>query len=408
MLIDWLTLKICSSLVNPDVLAVLRSDANLILCVSPNGELQWESISRVSIRSDTHQLSVSVGGFVTITGSPARFFPDDSGIHDNVFGNLDIVYNSNLMIGHIEESLKINLPNYKEWDITRVDVTENYFVKDFAYGVERVLSHWRSAEMGKYKTATYGDSVYIQKGNKINSGKAYYKGAQLVKNYRKLMPEVMEHIKTDFCFDYVACQLALDNVCSDDSLNDFEIMEKTKHIHSIWSKAEEVSRRLKFSSSILRLEATFGSRYWNEKDKKTGRYLYRLKKWYNYSHDDLKKLFDDYFDSRIGKGIEVKNIKDIKNLFIDSAIDLGFPAKSGENAYKTFTLVKQLGKHEVFSKNNPDSLVKRSTFYQHKKIALNAGLCMADFETGQVIPFKRDSIDLIAVSSWSDIERLAS
>jgi II/X family phage/plasmid replication protein len=408
MLIDWLTLKICSSLINPDVLAVLRSDANLILCVSPDGELQWESISRVSIRSDTHQLAVSVGGFVTITGSPARFFPDESGIHDNVFGSLDIVYNANLMLGHIEDSLKVSLPNYKKWDITRIDVTENYFVKGGSYGVEQVLSHWRSAEMGKYKTATYGDSVYIQKGNKINSGKAYYKGAQLKKNYRKLMPEVMEHIKTDYCFDDVACQLALDQVCSNESLNDFEVMEKTKHIHNIWSKAEEASRRLKFASSILRLEATFGSRYWNEKNKQTGAYLYKLKEWYNYSANDLKKLFDDYFDTRIGKGVDVKETNNLKDLFTAAAIRLDMSPVTGENAYKTLSLVRQLGKFEVFSKNNSNSLLSRSTFYKHKKIALEAGLCMADFEGGVVVPFKRNSIDLIAVTSWLDIERLAS
>lgn len=408
MLIDWLTLKICSSSIEPSLLALLRADANTILCISADGTLEWETMGRVSIKSDSHQLTVSVGGFVCITGSPARFMPDKFSIHDNVFGNLDIVYNANLMLGHIEKTLNVQLPNYKKWSLTRIDVTENYFIKGGAYGVERVLSHWRTAEMGKYQTSTYNDSIYIQKGNKINSGKAYYKGAQLLKNYRKLIPEIMKNIKEDFCFDSVICQIALDKVCLDKSLNDFQIMEKTKHIYSIWSKSDEASKRLKYTSSVLRLEATFGSRYWNEKNKKTGVYLYRLKSWFNYSEIDLKKMFDDYFDSRIGRGVEVNNINDIKSLFINSALDLGFPSKSGENAYKTFTLVKQLGKHEVFSKNNPDSLLKRSTFYQHKKIALNAGLTLADFEGGVVVPFKRDSIELIPVSSWLELQNLAS
>ena len=408
MLIDWLTLKICSSLIPADVLACLRADASTILCVNPDGSLEWESISRVNIKSDSHQLTVAVGGFVVITGSPARFMPDYFGIHDNVFGSMDVVYCANLMLGHIEKTLSVKLPNYKKWNLNRIDITQNYFIKTGSYGVEQVLSHWRNSEMGKYQTATFNDSIYIQKGNRINSGKAYYKGAQLFKNYRKLMPEVMKTIKDDYIFDHSLCQTALDNVCNDLSLNDFEIAEKTRHIYNIWSKANEASKRLKLASHILRLEAVFGSRYWNEKNKKTGLYLYRLKDWFNYTEKDFIKMFDDYFDSRIGRGVEVNCISDIKKLFIDSALDLGFSQSTGENAYKTFTLVRQLGKHEVFSKNNPDSLVKRSTFYLHKKIALNAGLTLADFETGSVVPFKRNSINLIPVDSWSNIQKLAS
>lgn len=408
MLIDWLTLKICSSLIEPTVLDLLRADANTIICVNPDGSVEWETIGRVSIKSDSHQMNISVGGFVCITGSPARFMPDEFAIHDNVFGSSDIVYCANLMLGHIEKTLSMKLPDYKKWDCTRIDITQNYFLKHAAFDAERVLSHLRSSDMGKYRTATFADSCYWQKGNKIQSGKAYYKGRQLLVDFRKRHKDIMEHIKDDFCFDEVLCQLALDKVCEDTSLNDFEIMQKTKHIHSIWSRADEASKRLKMASHLLRFEATFGSRYWNEKNKKTGLYLYRLKSWYNYTEKDLKKLFDDYFDTRIGKGVDVKDINNMRTKFVQSALDLGFTESTGNSAYKTMSLIKVIGKHEVYNKHNDGCLLPKSTFYKHRKIAMHAGLTLADFESGVIVPFKRDNIEFIAVNSWYDLNKLAS
>lgn len=408
MLLDWLTLKICSSLIPVDSLSLLRGDADTILCCSPTGEYKWESYSRVNVKSDSHQLSVAVGGFVTISGSPARFMPDDLDLNDNVFGSLDIVYCANLMLGHIEKTMGIILPNYKVWNLNRCDITQNYFFKNGESDINKILSHWKSVDYGKYATSTHGTSIYWQKSNRINSAKAYYKGAQLLKDFRKRFPETMKDIKEDFAFDYTALQLGLDYVCSNEDLNDIEIMKQTKTIHNMWSKKQELSRRIILAQHLLRLEAVFGSRYWNEKNKKTGLYLYRLKPWYNYTEKDLIKLHFDYFETRLGKGVDVKNIDCMKQKFIDSALELGQSSVTGVNAYKTFTLIKQIGKWQVFDKHNDNSLIPYSTFYKHRKIALNAGLTFADFESGVIVPFKIERLDFVAVNSWYDLEKLAS
>jgi len=408
MLIDWLTLKICSSRIKPDVLALLRGDANTILCVSPDGEYLWDQYSRVNIKSDTHQLNIAVGGHLVISGSPARFMPDELNLNDNVFGSLDIVYCANLMLNHISKVLNVELPSYKKFTLTRCDITQNYYFKNGAFDINRILSHWKSSDLGKYATSTHGTSIYWQKGNRINSAKAYYKGEQIIKDFRKRFPDQMKDIKEDFCFDYVALQLGLDAICEDESLNDFEILEKTKLIHTNWAKKSELSKRIRLSQHLLRLEAVFGSRYWTEKNKKTGLYLYKLKSWYNYTADDLMKMHFDYFETRLGKGVDVKNIDCLQDEFISSAVSLGYPVSTGKNAYKTFTLVKQLGKFQVYSKNNPNNLIAQSTFYKHRKIALNAGLTFADFESGTIVPFKIERLDFIEVNSWEDIEALAS
>lgn len=408
MLIDWLTLYICSSKISPSSLDKLRSDSSWITCISPSGEVEWEQPSRVSIKSDTHQLHVAVGGFIRISGSPARFMPDTHGIYDNVFGSMDIVYCANLMLGHVAKTLEIELPEYNKWDLSRIDVTQNYFLKGGAHDVEQVLSHWRKVEMGKYKTSTFDDSIYVQKGNKINAGKAYYKGKQLLKDYRKRFPDVMKQIKEDYCFDEVAYQCGLDMICNDSTLNDLEIIQKTKLLHDIYMKGQEVSKRLLLANGLLRLEATFGSRYWNERDPKTKLYLYRKKSWYLYTKQDLIDMFEDYFDTRFGRGVSVNNISNLKEEFQTASLSLGFSATTGLNAYKTLGLIKQLGKFAVYSNNNDDSLLPKSTFYKHRKIAMKVGLTLADFEGGEVIPFTRRNIDMLPVSNWHDLQRLAS
>jgi len=408
MLLDWLTLKICSSRIKPDVLAALRGDANTILCISPDGEHLWDQFSRVSVKSDTHQLNIAVGGYVVVSGSPARFMPDDTNLCDNVFGSLDISYCANLMFRHIEKTMDIELPTHTDWQLSRCDITQNYFFESGAFDINRILSHWKNADLGKYATSTHGTSIYWQKGNRINSAKAYFKGAQIIKDFRKRFPDQMKDIKEDFCFDYTALQLGLDNICKDRALNDFEILEKTKIIHDNWSKKTELSKKIRLSQHLLRLEAVFGSRYWSEKNKNTGTFLYKLKPWYNYTESDLIKMHFDYFESRLGKGVDVKNIDCMKETFIASAVELGMSPITGNNAYKTFTLIKQIGKFQVFSKDNPNSLMSRASFYRHRKIALNAGLTFADFESGVIVPFKIERLEFIEVNSWSDIERLAS
>jgi uncharacterized protein YggL (DUF469 family) len=408
MLIDWLTLKICSSKIEPDVLSVLRGDANTILCISPDGEHLWETPSRVSIRSDTHKLSISVGGFIVISGSPARFMPDDFGIYDNVFGSLDIVYCANLMLKHIENTMGVKLPYYKKWNLTRIDITQNYFLSGGSADVERVLSHWRHVEMGKYKTTTFDDSVYVQVKNRINSGKAYWKGKQLVKDYRSRFPTVYENITKDLAYDEYAYEAALDFIRDNPNLTDFEKTRDTKLVHDIYVKGVEMAKRLRLAMSLLRLEAIFGSRYWNEKNKKTGVYLYRLKSWYKYTPDDIITMFDNYFETRFGRGVAVEKIDNLLDSFIDSAIELGYSKSTGRSAFQTFNNIKTFGKFNVYSKNNSSSLLAKSTYYKHKKIALNAGLTFADFETGAILPLQRSTINLQAVNSWSELYSLAS
>jgi hypothetical protein len=401
MLIDWITAKLCTSKLSDVALAKLKAMTGTIISINPDGTIEYETFRRESIRSDSHQVTCSLGGFFQITGSPARLFDDSLDLHDNVFGSVDIKDNFYKMLRFVESQLDIELPTHEHWDLTRLDITQNYFLNDYGQ-VERVLNHHRKAEAGRYQTATYGNSVYISKGNQVCSGKMYAKGNQLKKDFKKRFHEIMKTIKEDYSYDHVALDLAI-SMCRDDEI------EKIKNLCLIHDKAEEISKRLLLSKALIRFEAQYNSRYFKQDLNKIGKnYKMPKNKWYNLTESDIKKMYKDFWHTRVGTGLQTMNIKEIKEKFENSAVELGFKSGYGLKAFATWNLIKSIGHLNVYSPNNDNSLISQRTFYVHKKIALNAGLTQADFQSGEVLPFSKDVINMVEVNSWAQLKKLAA
>jgi len=401
MLIDWITAKLCTSKLSEHAFAKLKAMTGTIISINPDGTIEYETFRRESIRSDSHQVTCSLGGFFQITGSPARLFDDRLDLHDNVFGSIDIKVNFYMMVKFVELQLGIELPSHEHWDLTRLDITQNYFLENYGQ-VERVLNHHRKAEAGRYQTATFGNSVYISKGNQVCSGKMYAKGNQLKKDLLKRFPEIMRTIKEDYSFDNAALDLAI-TMCSDDEI------EKIKHLCLIHDKAEELCKRLLLSRGLIRFEAQYNSRYFKQDLKKIGKnYEMPKNKWYNLTESDIKKMYRDFWQTRVGTGLDTMNIKEIKEKFEIAALELGFKSAAGLQAFTTWNMIKSLGHLNVYSPNNKDSLLTKSTFYRHKKIALKAGLTQSDFQSGEVLPFSKEVINMIAVNSWDELKKLAA
>ena len=396
-----MTAKLCTSKLSIEAFSELKSRTGTIISINPDGTIEYETFRRESIRSDSHAVTCSLGGWFQITGSPARLHSDNLELHDNVFGSTDMIYNFNLMRNFVMKEIGIELPTFEHWDLTRLDLTENYFVKS-AGNVEKVLNHHRKAEAGRYQTATFGNSVYISKGNQVVSGKMYAKGVQLMKDFRKRFPDLMKLIKDDYSYDECALDLAI-SLCNDDEI------QKIKELCVMFDRVKELSTRLKISSGLIRYEAQFGSRYFKQDLKKIGNgYKMAKKYWYQLTDEDLMKMHTFFWCSRVGKGITTMDINEIKVKFEDSAVKLGFKSGYGLKAFATWNLIKSVGHLNVYSPKNDNSLLNKRTFYIHKKIALNAGLTQSDFQSGEVLPFSMETIQLISVTSWSDLKKLAA
>ena len=84
MLIDWITARLESDHLNPEVWAGLRFLQDRVQRFCPKtGEVRWETCPWDSVRSDSHSLAIKVGGdALWLQGSPARV----CGSGDAVFG----------------------------------------------------------------------------------------------------------------------------------------------------------------------------------------------------------------------------------------------------------------------------------------------------------------------------------
>ena len=87
---------------------------------------------------------------------------------------------------------------------------------------------------------------------------------------------------------------------------------------------------------------------------------------------------------------------------------MGLKSGYGLKAFSTWNLIKTIGHLNVYSPKNPDSLMSRATFQRHKQIAIKAGLTQADFQSGEVMAFSREVINLVAVNSWADLKKIAA
>lgn len=185
-MLDWLTLKVDATAVPEATRAALRARTGRVIRISPDGAIEWEVAARESIRSDSHQVTVAIGGELTICGSPARVMEQN-----NVFGSGDPILCARAMLAFVRSTCQVELPDYHAWRCTRIDVTANYDMGSLAQ-VREALMSLRHAEGGRYQIRTACESVYWSVGSQIRSGKAYAKGPHLAHLVRKQGLEISE------------------------------------------------------------------------------------------------------------------------------------------------------------------------------------------------------------------------
>jgi II/X family phage/plasmid replication protein len=246
-MIDWLTLRLSLDYFDMSTREQLRASSARICRIEPTGEIAWEIAARERLRSDTHSLTVRVGGDVEISGSPARL-----GQSNNVFGTGDILDCFSRMVSWASECMKLALPlNPELWRVTRVDVTHNYDLGDAA-SVRQALNYLRHAEGGRYQVKTSSESVYWSPKSRLRAGKAYHKG-----------PHVRYQVERE--------------------------------------QAELTDAQLALCDRILRLELRLGGQYWRERVDK---------KWYQWTEAEFDDVHREYFEKFIGD-VEIAQVDDV-------------------------------------------------------------------------------------------------
>lgn len=358
MMIDWLSLKLAVTEEFEGLVKEYQTTQDRILRIGGDGSLQWEVSAWDSIRSDSHQLAFqATGSYIRIQGSPARIIGDG----DNVFSSgasaaLDLMGCAERMIKFIVQHTGIDLPSspcaVAEWQVTRVDVTENLYLGTLP-NVRQALTILRNCEGGRYRVSQQaGDTVYWSHKSRLRSGKAYAKGAELIHKMEKLSKSKIEQ---------PACQYDLE--------------------------------KLSLASGLLRLELKLGAQYWRERI---------ACKWHDIKSDDLASEWRSYFSRMIG-GAEIMSEQDIyKRLLNVVDIDKNGNPKEGQAkaAFSLWCLIKSEG-WQVSR-----DITSKPTWYRNLKHLKNAGLSDADISAGNVVQLRSKILEARPVTSWRELREV--
>ena len=343
MLIDWITARLESDHLNPEVWAGLRFLQDRVQRFCPKtGEVRWETCPWDSVRSDSHSLAIKVGGdALWLQGSPARV----CGSGDAVFGegpsaSLDLPGCLSAMVAFASTHLGIWLPDHPEvWIVSRADITQNIML-DSLSDVRVALRYLRECEGGRYRVSQQaGDTVYWSHRSRLRKGKAYAKG-----------PHV-EHM-----------------------------VKQANYTGRVYTEAE-----LKASNKLLRLEETIGCQFFKSKSRDKIH-------WYQLTPKMLIEEWNSYFNRMIGNA-EMNTDTDIRLNLEAVAPTLG----QARSAHACWLLIQHVGWEKA------RNTYPARSWYRHIKILRDAGIGDMDISAGRIVPFRQKIIEARHVNTWRDL-----
>ncbi len=355
MLIDWMTLKCSTDLLDAATLQAYQSTQDRLLKIAGDGTVVWESCAWESVRSDSHQVAFQVtNNHIRIQGSPARLVGDG----DNVFSSgapaaLDLVGCFQRFVMFVAEHVKLSLPlNPSCWSVTRVDVTSNLFL-DSLPAVRQALSILSGCEGGRYRVSNKsGSSVYWSSSSRLRKGKAYAKGPELEHKMRMVSKSRLEHPIRFYSPD-----------------------------------------ELLMAEGLLRLELTLGAQFWRERVGLP---------WHEVTPEFLKAEWESYFLRMIG-GADMTQTENIyeRLLKVVPLNDNGQPKEGqAKAAYSLWSLITSQGWEKTHS------MTSKATWYRNLKLLRAAGLSDADLSAGKIVQFRQKILEAKPVHSWSELEQV--
>ena len=139
---------------------------------------------------------------------------------------------------------------------------------------------------------------------------------------------------------------------------------------------------------LLRLELALRRHFWDRQGKH----------WTRFSEQDLEAIHSDYFRRFVGD-IEVNSMDESILPRLEKVCGSKGRAKA---AFRTLGLIRSFGVEQT------KTMMAVSTYQHHTGWLMKAGLSLSDLRAGNVLPFRRRTIELGApVRSWDELRRVA-
>lgn len=255
--------------------------------------------------------------------------------HNCYGGPADIKRSIAYLVRFLEQVMYINLPNYEEWELKRIDVAKIYHFNNKNI-CKKIVSNLRNSYYTRRKPRIYDTSVMFS--GSTTSVKLYWKGPEFQKHdykriKRYILKEVDRNWNKDNC-DLLQHKLALLQKYFD------QVLEKAYRI--IRYECEIKPRKLKeaFGSDTVLIK--------------------------NLSDERLHEIANNEL-FRLMKEDENMEIVRRSDLVLERLHQL-YGANQANALYSTWTKLVQFGEERT------KETISRATFYRHKKLLVEAGV----------------------------------
>lgn len=354
MLVDWLTLRaIIDTKTSADLAALIPYLHKQTKVNMETGEIVQQKyvVDVDAVKSSFPGMVWSLSNnesvtYLNIGASPATL---KNGY--NLFGHIDYQTCKQILLDHVQQVLPINVNNFV-WQPRRIDITQNYYMQSNAQVNDALLTLRSMDGMRQKATVQAGNTVYWGAKSRFRKGKAYDKFLQALEICRKF----------------------------------YKKGEKPPYTET----------QLHLMQSILRLEMTLGSQFFddfiNKKNPtKCNRQIEDL-----LTIDFFEQQHNDFFGKFIGNA-EVTDMDKLLEKLIETAPSIGY----ARAAHYTYMLINKNG-YEHTKLSMPER-----TFRKHRQYLKAAGLSEADITSAKIIELrKRKIIELQPVNDWQHLQQL--
>ena len=255
--------------------------------------------------------------------------------HNCYGGPSDIQRSIAYLVRFLEDVMYVKLPEYKEWEVKRLDVAKIYYFKDKNI-CKKIVGNLRNSYYTRRKSIIYDTSVMFS--GSTTTVKIYWKGPEFEKHdYKRIKKYILREV--DLSWNKDNCDLL-----------QHKLALLQKHFDKVLEKAYR----------IIRYECEIKPR--------------KLKEAFENDTVLVKDLDDEKLHNIAEKEL-YKLMKEDDNMDIVRRSDLVLErlhqlyTNSQANAlYATWTKLVQFGESQA------KETISRATFYRHKKLLIEAGV----------------------------------
>lgn len=255
--------------------------------------------------------------------------------HNCYGGPNDIKKSIAYLVRFLENVMQVSLPDYKEWEIKRVDVAKVYHFSDIMI-CKKIIHNLRNCYYTRRKPHIYDTTVFFP--GSTTSIKIYWKGPEYEKHdYKRFKKCILREI--DKSWNRENCDLI-----------QHKLALQLKHFDNVKEKAYRIIR-YECEIKARKLKETF------DNDRVLVKYL----------NDDILHDIADHELYKIMKEDDNMDIVRRSDLVLERLHSV-----YGENLanalYSTWTKLVQFGEERT------KETLSRRTFYRHKKLLVEAGV----------------------------------